>query len=1115
MVQRVVFTGPNIDTTERAAMEAAATVADTEPQSILHIGSRLDRRETIRQRWTDIGNPFTLHQTTLDQIAETALERLEFQTDSCYVNRETLSRLIEVGVTELDQQSNLLAVRAEFPTSGHCQAIEDLFTRLEYAGLFTPEAVHSRLTDLGLQEKADPLAELVQNVLTARRQIASEKSFVSERLAEAHTKDTLSEAFPTVDAIIVDHSIDFTPIERNLLSTLIDEWPTFVVLPTICEIDDENHETVPKTALEGLDQGIQRAADVFSDLEFNIEYIEPTVDANSRQVCDVLRSCFQSRSLQTSDSLPNNIETWNPETQSVELRAVAQHIREKLADGTDPNDIGIILPTPQSSLAELSEVLGEYQVPYNLNTSRSLSQTIVGNLITDILALTQKPRRIETVISLCSNPFYTGLRNSDAIDLNELQSIADRLPLPHLDLARQHIGDATDEHVQELLNKIEAVKQDTLAETVAELRDCLDTVAITDPSRLEKTPVSKSKQQQIEQAFACFEDVCQSVEQVGVQTTVGDDRPIEWIERALADESFLVQESQAGAVQIIGISHVGLQTFSHVYVPNLTVADFPSDSDQLAFTESLTESHPDFQEGDTQLEARHQLATLLVACETAVLSYPQRDEEGRPYIPADFLSELLTNTESTPAPIADDGVSIREDIQEAVAHAVAQHSDITHGQIIERLRTGEAFSDEQLTRIENGLACAESRSRPGLTAYDGQLDSEHVETHHPQPVREPYSPTRIEAYAKCGFKYYLEHVLGYEEDEEITLDPDHLEQGILIHAALEAFYRQHREEPGDSVSITAGDKEEVEALLLEATQSGIDEIATYNTGFNDGWLQRVLAGLVDPDTNDYFGPTHITDEATGLLKRFLSKETDLHEDTTARPAWLEAKVGPATNHDGDHFIEEPATVQAPDGREIKIAGKIDRIDVDSEGNAVVRDYKTGSNSSIPSQSDTLEGVRFQLPLYGLLTEHGQSDVEVVGGTYYQVSPPTDVKHTKGVIGSEEYTKHPRANADPEPLFRYRSAGFDNHSEFRRFIEAVTPTRLANLTDALENGYFQPTFLSEDDANCEYCAYNDVCDVRHYNRQARVSTASDEGVYLTERATGDEFELENYPQMEGE
>jgi ATP-dependent helicase/nuclease subunit B len=326
---------------------------------------------------------------------------------------------------------------------------------------------------------------------------------------------------------------------------------------------------------------------------------------------------------------------------------------------------------------------------------------------------------------------------------------------------------------------------------------------------------------------------------------------------------------------------------------------------------------------------------------------------------------------------------------------------------------------------------------------------------------------------------------------------------------LEHYYLSLQSAGGEPVS-PGGDFDERQARLLSVARDQLDNnFSEYpETAFQNQWLTSVLGGLGSSERNPYYGPAEETDDgrpvARGLFYRFLEHEFGELAKTTARPTWFEGRVGQP--YDAGTLIgDDPAIIHTPQGP-VPVHGLIDRVGTvpgTDPTQAVIRDYKTGS--SIPSESDALLGLNFQLPLYALMAEHALSDIETVGAAYYQVSPPTSVSSRSGQITSQEMAAYYRSEEVDVPLLRFSYPHFETHDAFRRFVEETTAERLGDLVGGITEGHFQPTVLDPSDAGCRYCDYAHVCDVRSEQRQQTIEQIDEEGlnVYVPPLARGQE------------
>jgi RecB family exonuclease len=238
-----------------------------------------------------------------------------------------------------------------------------------------------------------------------------------------------------------------------------------------------------------------------------------------------------------------------------------------------------------------------------------------------------------------------------------------------------------------------------------------------------------------------------------------------------------------------------------------------------------------------------------------------------------------------------------------------------------------------------------ARRRNVFSEYDGNLIG--LDTHALQAPGASVSPTALEAYATCGFRYFLGSVLrlrGVQEpDESDTIGA--AERGTLVHRTLERFFREQkavgrpavreRWTPVDLSRLHAIFEEEL-ARLRQQGRTGLDVYMEY-----DRELMR--ADLVN----------------------FLEYDNAFRELTGAVPSDFELRLS------------------QPLG-ELQLTGYVDRIDRTPDGrSAYVIDYKTGSTRDYERlATDPLGGgTKLQLPVYTLAA----AGAEEVQALYWFIS----------------------------------------------------------------------------------------------------------------------------------
>ncbi|MFV0260515.1 MAG: PD-(D/E)XK nuclease family protein [Acidimicrobiales bacterium] len=201
------------------------------------------------------------------------------------------------------------------------------------------------------------------------------------------------------------------------------------------------------------------------------------------------------------------------------------------------------------------------------------------------------------------------------------------------------------------------------------------------------------------------------------------------------------------------------------------------------------------------------------------------------------------------------------------------------------------------------------------------------------------SATALEDYVTCPRRYLFGRVLRLREDER----PERIHQitardrGSLLHAVLEQFVA-----------------EQIEADTVPAPdEPWSDDQRQRLRGVLDEQLERFrTAGLTGGRVS-----TAVLERRLGVeLDRFLRRDEEFRRSRRATPVAAELGFG---------FDDDPGVIELPDGRAVRMRGRVDRVDTTEDGGVLVVDYKGGSGSEFAKLDvDPLQGGRrLQLPLY--------------------------------------------------------------------------------------------------------------------------------------------------------
>ena len=112
-------------------------------------------------------------------------------------------------------------------------------------------------------------------------------------------------------------------------------------------------------------------------------------------------------------------------------------------------------------------------------------------------------------------------------------------------------------------------------------------------------------------------------------------------------------------------------------------------------------------------------------------------------------------------------------------------------------QAGERWVCDLAPHAESSLKLLHGRATRGFTGWDGHIDDPRLaeEIRKALGSGTPISPSRLETYATCPFRYFAIHVLGLEKlpepAYEIALDA--AQAGKLLHGLLARYFRHLRD----------------------------------------------------------------------------------------------------------------------------------------------------------------------------------------------------------------------------------------------------------------------------------------------------------------------------------
>jgi ATP-dependent helicase/nuclease subunit B len=806
-----------------------------------------------------------------------------------------------------------------------------------------------------------------------------------------------------------------------------------------------------------------------------------------------------------------DLQRWEPATERTEVRTAARRVRELLADGVQPADIGIVVADRATYRGPLGEVLPAYNIPFTFANKIGIEQTLVGDALLSLLEIADGTDGGLAIQALAGNQLADIAEFG--ISASTIEQIGAQTDADATEALLTALEDADGDHDETISGITELQETLTAPDTLPALLDAIGGVletfdmetAVTAYQQADAAPGSHRPAYE-SSAWNAVTRVIESFER-GPAITTAD--PPGRLRQALLAELVSGPRQRSNYVRVLPLAETAMESFEHLFVLGLTAGYVPTESDTMAFFGAINDADEEFSRAHTGLRARYLFGTLVSGSNQVVLSTPRHTVGGTEHTTAPIVAELeryvsFEDDSDIEVPRVES-----EDIQRDYAAWASRESFESPAPATEALATAPGLAETTARFAQQGVTASWRRSQGGLTAHEAQLEDVFEAVFSREAVA-PFSPSALEDYARCPFLYLTKRVLGFEEEYDDDAEIDRGDRGIYIHDVLATFYRDLRTGADEPVDIDTFDRETLERRLLAAAKTHLAELEPIESLFAKRTIARLLAGLGEPDANPYYSgyiaSTGETATERGLFVRFLDEETEAATNRQLQPTHFEAAIN--LDFDGTELLRDsPVPIPTPDGT-VNVHGIADRLDTHPTEDAFsVVDYKTGS---VPSKIDVKRGTKLQLPLYGLAFESvldstAGTSPEAVAGSYYELSDPSSVDADATFVSSREAQYDgdtPLVAGGGRPLF-------DTRAEFSRFIRDVTATRLGRIATSIDDGFFEPTLLDENHANCEQCSFKHVCDVRNHHRRETIDTIDDGTHYVSERARDVDLDLGAY------
>ena len=394
-----------------------------------------------------------------------------------------------------------------------------------------------------------------------------------------------------------------------------------------------------------------------------------------------------------------------------------------------------------------------------------------------------------------------------------------------------------------------------------------------------------------------------------------------------------------------------------------------------------------------QVERLQFLRALRAAISQLYLSRSTASADGSALIGSSFWEEAmaclgrtepdlkLSGSEVTPAHL--DRVHAADELLQRLMQILRHGSDDPQetALALELLERGVPGTEPTL---ESRVAAEDGRRSPAYTPWDGRITDPGVAAGLATRLdggNRRFSASELETYAACPFRYLGERVLAIREAEELEPDLDVREVGSALHRILAAFYRI----PG--LDLLAPEAEQQLAALVRTETGGM--LAGLGPALQEAWRRQ-------------FHRQAMAWLAAERETRRLAQAAAVPAAEQLTPAYLEWSFGQKVRPGCDPASTTEPLVLTAGGKEYRVAGVVDRIDLDMQGGYTVYDYKSGKS---PTASDIVGSrIRLQVPLYLLAARRlGLPGADrPLGGAYYGLR---DRRRTGGIWRKSKKAVH--------------------------------------------------------------------------------------------------------------
>ena len=952
-----------------------------------------------------------------------------------------IESLLEKNATGL-----LYFLKGEHITAGLVRRVSDTVRELRRFGYDSAEFAQIKMDEKNAQPlKYSDFEILLQALDEALGETLIDEPFAKHTAASLLTEELFKRKFPRVKEVFISGYGLFTPA----MFTFIEKFSAWMPLHIKIEYSAENpalfqhtHEAWLRLKTMGAEEHDTMQDSFFASTLFR------------RDKETILKKDQKERiSVQTVQDRKTEVEFI-----AAKIRQLYQ--TEKIA----PARMAVTFANLEQYVPIIQQVFRRFQIPFNLSTGFALNQSPLIKLFMQPLRLAASGCEWEALLGFLNNPLFQ-FREMNYKQLNALLAekrltrltpgwsdfLLKSAVFLHLKPQQQNEIQWQIEHIEEVLGLLCSFpKQASVTGYRQAFIKLLNDLNLL---RWYEIPNPYLSERQKEMEFRAFNRFMKVLDQlVWMAARVTEDKPvaltrfIRYLDSATEEALYNLTEWQEYGVQIMPRLEVQALEAQVLFLGGLTDGVFPRASTKdVFFSDAVREKMGLAATEELLSQDRFIFYSLLDASsQKLILTYPKYEEEHA-LVPSTFISDLAEAVETDrkeefPAP----AFTLNESrLWENVGRHIQQYKFEEAQQEVRLLTALDGNSRGVFKELFQKTVLTAQRSfSAAFSRYEGVLSDNPaiVQALTKRYGNREWSASRLETYAFCPMRYFMEYLLNVEEWESAEAELTSLERGSAIHDILYEFYRQLKEDGRQAQPLSN------RALLFEIAEAVFERLPF--SGF-----------FWELEKKKYFG----SQNNPGLLQVFLETDQSHIDEENFIPAYFEYEFGKAAGNE---------IILKNDSDSLKLRGRIDRIDTKNGRQAEIIDYKTGTGAAGKSPKETLKGLSVQLPLYMLALTEDRPELEVDSAVYYVVKDAEHCERKMFLADARAFGMEKGKKAAFLPN-NYLKDDDGNLLTLHDLLQIALQKAIENVSD-LQQGIFRHTREPESDLCTRFCPYRRVC-----------------------------------------